>query len=143
MRVVRFRFALIGCGRGPGNATTRLYSFKPILQFGEWWSMYRKLIGAAVVWVVACGPVVAENDGHFLLAMCLKQPRTFGSGYCIRYAAGVSDTLGSTMCAPTRIKNIQIKDIVVRYLQAHPETRDRAAIDLVGDALIEAYPCQR
>ena len=32
-----------------------------------------------------------------------------------------------------------MQDVVVRYLQAHPELRDHSAIALVMDALIELF----
>ena len=41
------------------------------------------------------------------------------------------------------LREIRPKDVVVRYLQAHPEIRHYPATVLTQMALAEAFPCKR
>jgi Rap1a immunity proteins len=108
-----------------------------------WCPWARKLIGAVVVWVAACGSGWAQ-DGNELLKRCLEPVGESWSLYCAGYLRGVSDALMlSDICVHEGVGYDYIKVVVVRYLQAHPEIRDHNAIDLVRDALVEAFPCQR
>jgi hypothetical protein len=87
-----------------------------------WWPRGRKLIGAMLV--VACGgPVLAANDGNELLRWCLQPDGTFANGYCLGYISGIDDALegGAAVCVPEEVTRGQVRDVVVRYLQANQE----------------------
>ena len=45
-------------------------------------------------------------------------------------------------CALSEVENGQLKDVVVGYLQNHPEIRHESARSLIRSALVEAFPCQ-
>jgi hypothetical protein len=73
---------------------------------------------------------------------------------CRAYVEGVTDTIvGVTglkanglaipsVCPPKDIVSDQVKDVVVQYLTAHPETRHRAAANEALSALQAAFPCK-
>ncbi|MCA1338092.1 Rap1a/Tai family immunity protein [Pseudooceanicola marinus] len=44
-------------------------------------------------------------------------------------------------CIPSDATNEQLRDIVVRYLSDHPESRHFPARGLIWNALMEAFPC--
>lgn len=69
---------------------------------------------------------------------------------CVAYIIGVADTVQDAVsagslprfvCYNNRVTPQQLKDVVVRYLRAHPETRDRTAPSIIAVALREAFPC--
>ena len=107
----------------------------------EWWPWARRVGAAGVVWVVVHG--AWAHDGNELLKHCLEPMGTAESSYCLGYISGAADMLGDDICAPKEVNRGQMNDIVVRYLQAHPELRQRSGIDLARAALKEAFPCKR
>jgi hypothetical protein len=66
-------------------------------------------------------------------------------GFCLAYAAGIADaayfTPMSGICIPLGVQLSQVRDVMVGYLDEHPETRHEPAYYLVNRALIEAWPC--
>ncbi|SRR5713226_8359178 len=101
------------------------------------------------------------TDGYRLLHACGTEqrmqstipeeqiPASVDSGYCIGYITGVVDGIHTEerlssssriICEPN-IRAGQIKMIVRRFLEAHPEYLHRSAADLVAVALREAFPC--
>jgi Rap1a immunity proteins len=52
--------------------------------------------------------------------------------------AGVMKKLS---CEPPGVTAGQVKDVVVRYLEKHPESRHAVGASLVLAALYEAFPC--
>ena len=110
-----------------------------------WWRWQRKLSIAVAVWAAVCGPVLAAaGDGNELLAACLRPAETFDRGYCLGYIVGAAGALEleASVCPPKGITLGQLKDVVVRYLQAHPEIRHQSATFLTSIALIDAFPCR-
>ena len=119
---------------------------KPALARRSWWRWGRKFGIAAVVWVVACEPALAEDTGNGLLEACLKLEEPFARGYCGGFVAGAGQALqwgASDICLPAGVTLGQMSDVAVRYLQAHPEIRHHPAVALVRAALFEAFPCPR
>lgn len=51
--------------------------------------------------------------------------------------------LGWEHCGRGGVTLRQVEDIVVRFLRTHPEKRDFGAAGLVGQAVAEAFPCQK
>lgn len=91
----------------------------------------------------------AATFGHFvsgneLLLKCREEVT-----FCYGFVEGVFDTADEaqrllptrTFCPRPEVKAGQTVDIVVKYLEAHPENRDFPGTILVGDALVEAFPC--
>jgi hypothetical protein len=69
---------------------------------------------------------------------------------CWGYIEGVADvmeigllsSIGWRACFPDHATLGQFRDVVVLYLQTHPESRHTSAFGLVGHALAEAFPCR-
>lgn len=69
----------------------------------------------------------------------------YARGLCVGYILGVADKLRSDaarICIDNSVTPRQIRDSVVRYLQANRSERERAADALISAALTEAYPCK-
>jgi hypothetical protein len=83
------------------------------------------------------GSDVGTSDESYLL------------GQCIGYVAGIADVMsadndvnGYRACIPTDgVTEAQLRDVVMRFLNAHPETRHLLAAGLVAQALQEAFAC--
>lgn len=105
----------------------------------------------------------AEFDGNALLLQCQdavsavekKQAENkIGIGLCLGLVAGVRDTmhvynkLSTTVpealrvCFPRQVTNEQSAQIVLKYLQNHPEKLNISYLPLVVAALSDAYPCE-
>ncbi|MFN7388163.1 Rap1a/Tai family immunity protein [Brevundimonas sp.] len=77
---------------------------------------------------------------------------------CREYITGVHDGIEATsgvvsyaldragdpirlVCAPPGVTARQMRDVVVTYLERHPETRHQSASLIIFGALGEAFPC--
>ena len=117
----------------------------------SWWRWGRKLGIAVAVWGAACGSVLAAETGNTLLEDCLKPVGSSGRAYCTGYVTGVTEALywagdrgrDGSACVPDEVTLGQMVDVVVRFLQIHPEVRHHAAIIVVRAALGAAFPCPR
>jgi hypothetical protein len=49
---------------------------------------------------------------------------------------------GDRVCIPSEATLAQVRDVVIRYLQEHPEERHYAASSLSLRALVLAFPCK-
>lgn len=94
-----------------------------------------------------------RQDGNELLRDCTASVRRDGvdsyrAGWCLGYLAGVRHTRSlytkfpSVDCTPQEVTSGQIKSIVVKYLQDHPEKLHYTNYGLVNMALNEAFPCK-
>jgi Rap1a immunity proteins len=84
-------------------------------------------------------------DGNKLLGWCAAQPGPNRLS-CMAYVAGVSDTFdaahavnNSRSCTPAAATLNQIVDVVLKYLNQHPEQRHLPASALVMVAIAEAW----
>jgi hypothetical protein len=88
--------------------------------------------------------VMSFFTGNSILALCQGANPEF----CMGYVTGIADALSNgpvgdwRACCPANVANGQVRDIAVRYLVAHPETRHLVAGSLVAHALAEAFPCK-
>lgn len=64
---------------------------------------------------------------------------------CLGYVLGVADTLGATgnACIPPDTMEDQTRDLVIKYLHDHPESRHLGAASQVGISLMTAFPCKK
>jgi hypothetical protein len=90
----------------------------------------------------------STESGNTLLAKCVGAPAT--QLVCAGYTTGIYDminfleatnTTAKLHCFPPGVTRLRIHDVVVHYLQEHPEQRNTGAASLVRDALQEAWPC--
>jgi hypothetical protein len=105
------------------------------------------LLGCVITWATLAvgGPAAAKSafkDGNRLLRDC-NSPGAFSRGICLGFIQGVSDSPvnGSRICFPAGVLGSQLKEVVVRFLEANPAKRDQDAAELVTWALADAYLC--
>jgi hypothetical protein len=99
--------------------------------------------------VALARPVLAEDDqtsGNYWLRECKKDPKqlaqssgSFQYGWCFGVVYGLS--VHPLICVPTQVPVVQEMDVVLKYLDAHPETRHKSFRLLALEALKEAFPC--
>lgn len=95
------------------------------------------------------GRAMAANfySGNQLLDYCTHKD-TRPEHFCLGFIAGISDAIIAytssevPTCIPDGATPNQIKDIVVRFLEEEPGTRDRAAVSLILVALAVEFPCE-
>lgn len=103
-----------------------------------------------------CGaPLVAHgqrtsidpNSGNYFYAICKTD-----SDFCLSYTAGLADGIYMQSliskervlyCAPDEATRGQVRDIFLKYLKDHPETRNEPAPDLFYESMIAAFPCPK
>jgi hypothetical protein len=103
---------------------------------------------------VGVGAYAAANDTYFvdgneLLRYCRTRDQT-QAGLCGGFIIGVSDgttanagDAGTSFCEPVKATRGLLRDIVVKWLDAHPDDRARPAAESVTRALKEAFPCPK
>jgi hypothetical protein len=108
-------------------------------------------------------PARAEGyyDGYRLMQLCQGQEKgeraptweddlraSMDAAHCSGYITGVVDGLhtaetlsrSAIICEPN-VRAGQIKMVVRRFLDAHPQYLHRSAADLIAAAVREAFPC--
>jgi hypothetical protein len=86
-------------------------------------------------------------DGNRLWAQCTDPHRLL---ICFGYITGIADVMeagqlqgsGWRACFPANVTVEQLKDVVVEYLRALPQSRHINAAKLVGAALESGFPCR-
>ena len=107
-------------------------------------------------------------DGDTLLGICTSGD-ALQKGYCIGYLAGYRDAGGwdrhapqepsdmgngaetrgaeartpgsSGYCVPPRLPHHQMREIVIAYIEEHPEDRHGSAGSIIARSLRMAFPC--
>lgn len=127
--------------------------------------MVMRLLSSSLIFVVIAGAQVQHDskkrrseaeiifDGNQIYNLCQGYKTDglagkLGPG-CHLYIAGVAQTLvladdNALITAPCPGKGVteeQITDVVIKYLDNHPENRQLPAPFLIGKALNEAFPC--
>ncbi len=106
---------------------------------------------AAAVLLATATPTQAAQTGADLKAVCESESEAY-QGVCNGYIIAIADILtqfsldgglflGWRACMP-KISVTEAQGVVLDFLNAHPETLDRAGFSLVARALAEAYPCK-
>jgi hypothetical protein len=97
------------------------------------------------------------TTGNWLLEVCTEKKegsvKAIGDALsCVWYLRGVADTLdvwvkadqeNARACIPGGVTNIQMRDVVLDFLQKNPKDRHRSGAEVVTFALVEAWPCRR
>jgi len=83
-------------------------------------------------------------SGNELYQNCTAASGSLQAIFCVGYVTAVSDSLISQrlMCAPEGAQVGQAMDVIVDYLRAHPEQRQRSGYSLAELALVGAFPCK-
>ncbi|MCX7178658.1 MAG: Rap1a/Tai family immunity protein [Proteobacteria bacterium] len=72
----------------------------------------------------------------------------FSAGFGFGFVIGVVDvsSILNYICLPSGESGVragQVKEVVLKYLRAHPETLHRSAADLVYLSVLEVWPCPK
>ena len=60
------------------------------------------------------------------------------------FVTGVANaTAGVTWCPSADVTEEQIFQVVAKFMIGHPESQERRAANMVGDALAAAFPCKK
>ena len=101
-----------------------------------------KLIVTTLLATSITGPVYAL-DGNWLKGACNAPYGSQDNGVCDGYITGIHEMSTTPLCLPPSVTNIQLMDVVTRYLNGHPERLDNKSRILVQDAIKEAFPCRK
>jgi hypothetical protein len=122
--------------------------------------MIATLLAAYALIAVQATPPIANsqpepviNTGAGLLENCTvdaaasgKAERDYHLGLCIGFIKGVTNTLSEQrlgdICPPDDLTNDGLKDVVVTWLQRHPEFLGAPAVGAVVSATTDAFPCE-
>ena len=94
---------------------------------------------------------VNSNFDNELLRDCTHpSPGTFTAGICLGYLKGAAEMSRlreklpklPPVCIPDAVTVGQLRNIVVRYLEEHPEELHYSSIVVLNNALDEACPCE-
>ncbi len=122
----------------------------------------KTLFGVLFVLAAGAGSAHAERfsaiDGNRLVSLCTARDRGVVAE-CTAYINGVSDAasfyqnlrpadgskggkLPAYICLPTAITGVQMRDSVVGWARAHPESQRLQASGVVLRALHDTFKCQ-
>lgn len=129
-------------------------------------SIYLALV-MAIGMIMANESRAVTRTGNDLLTDCrnlvsmnriddVARDRVLGMGYCIGLIDGFvtfnyiyetvlvteGDRSAIQMCLPERISTRQIAEIIVNYMETHPERMAESGQALAAQALISRYPCK-
>ncbi|MGB6682277.1 MAG: Rap1a/Tai family immunity protein, partial [Candidatus Acidiferrum sp.] len=82
------------------------------------------------------------QTGNDLLHVC-QSDNIFDRGVCGGFITAASQVvqMAGKACFAEGMTLEQGRDVVVKYLSGHPETRHEAAVTLASRALMRAFPC--
>jgi hypothetical protein len=112
--------------------------------------MNLKMIGAAagaLILAAAIGPARAGVlTGNDWAAFC--RGNQTDKAFCTGYAFGIADALSqggadAIICAPAGAQAKELLDLGLRYISKRPERRQDGANELLTQAFIEAWPCDK
>ncbi len=96
---------------------------------------------------------IRQITGNEFLEMC--RGNNFEQGYCLGYIVGLGDGISglqilevdrsrwSPICRPKGVTAAQLRDVVVKYIDDHPEERHTVMMVLAVVAMRAAWPCPR
>jgi hypothetical protein len=104
--------------------------------------LFSNLCRAAAM-VLALWPHTAlAIDGAELLQNCESQ-EAGRSIYCTGYVAGIAAREKAMACPADAASDSDLRDVALKYLHEHPESRQYGAASVVALALAQAFPCSR
>ena len=95
-----------------------------------------KFITAAIL--AASLTTTAHGSGNDLQKSCKIEPY----GYCLGFVAGVYAATSEPFCNPPSVKDRELRSIVVKYMNDHPEKLHMDQAELVVEAYKAAFPCK-
>jgi hypothetical protein len=118
--------------------------------------MKRSIFGFVFAALLSAQGAWADSyyTGYKLLEYCnphLKLENSSAAGVCLGYITAATDTaidwfnttgLDSQVCVPGSVSIGKLREIVVKYLEEHPEELHKGAAGIVLNALYNAFPCE-
>jgi hypothetical protein len=99
---------------------------------------------AAISWPA----VAAYHDGKDLLQDCVSSSE-IEKIYCLGYVVGIADAMdlgrsrnNKPACIPKGVKPSEIRGVVIKTMQDHPEAQSKDAAELVFYAIRQNWKCQ-
>lgn len=96
----------------------------------------------------------ANAETHFyagsqLLSLC-EPSNTYETNACNTWLMGLNDTLSTmkswgyydSVCTPLDVYAGQLRKVIIKYFNEHPEELHLAASGLAINALYDAFPCE-
>ncbi len=105
----------------------------------------------AVVLALLAAPLAAHAQrespvtGNKLLALCT----TAATANCDAYLSGVADAIAAQgrehamACIPNAVSGSQLREVMLRFLHAHPEQLQLKAATLSTKAFSSSFPCSK
>lgn len=117
-------------------------------------SVKKLAVAAGLAVITFAGSANAVNSflsGNQLYTSCSSQNNVYYQAECLNYIIGAYDAIESVtdvinahpFCSPIEATKGQIRDIVILWLQKHPEQRHFTASSDILQALREAFPCAK
>lgn len=110
--------------------------------------MRRRLFAAVIAIVAVAGPAFAGiDDGNALFRYCDASIGAFVM-YCFGYVDSVVNDMrlygsvaGHRACLPSDFGDNRRRDVIVAFLERHPQDRNSGATELIARAFADAFPC--
>ena len=110
-----------------------------------------KIAAIVMALILTSTAVLADSRGGDLNASCTSTPGTKGDLICRAYLNGYLD--GVTMdqitreqrapiCIPDHTSTDQMREAVMNFAKAHPDTLYFGSPEFVAAALMQAFPCK-
>jgi len=106
----------------------------------------RMTLALVLLLLTCCVGANVFKTGYGLHNECNNESSKAQS-YCLGFVTGVAEVLdsnavnGYSACVPNKVNQGEVRDIVVKFLEDHPELRHYEAHVLIARALSEAFPC--
>jgi hypothetical protein len=103
---------------------------------------------SAVSAVASAQDAASFMTGNELKVFC-RDEGAYGRGICSGFASAVSGVVatehfaGWRACFPDGVTRGQVSDIMVKFLDDHPEKLHLTAASLTAHAFAEAFPCPK
>ena len=103
------------------------------------------MIAPLMLMLMANAGITTYTNGHSLAALCHADLPA-----CTRYIVGASDmisglenekSLPPMVCVGDNVTEVQLADVVTKFLAANPDSLDQGAGELIWAALYGSFPC--
>ncbi len=112
------------------------------------------ILATCLCLAVVPGDARGGQTGQDFLELCSGK-EAWTEGYCTGYITGAGELIdgllleedlksaldGKAFCLPNDLRKGQVRELVLDYLRAHPEIRDKEMSSITWAALIDAFPC--
>ena len=113
-------------------------------------SMTMVAVLAGLTPTVYAQQVEFDNSANSILPSCrhagsdrnVPAGALFSAGFCMGLIAGLNYMGRPEICSPPGVTNVQLTQVVIRYLDQHPERTHESFKTLALEAMTKAWPCK-